>query len=491
MTMVTKEEIPNFQDVPLEPFLTDLKKLCRGAWETDWTPKGASQAGMEHLRQHSFLPEAFLAYYETVGGEPCLIKQGLLPAEQTYIDHERNYSRHEFLVYYKPKRGEEFSFARLERDCPCGGVAFYSANDTYTGFLNTWSLAYSDRQALSEVLLRHTGVMLSRSLPNCVWVKVSLSNKGSLSPYQAAAKRLGMEPLDSVSWGWHAFAADEEKGLLLEFCDDVKKKCLVYSQDPKALEALGERFQIFWERRDGEKILNPETFIQTPPPKTFGEKLDLMASVLLGKRSMALPMNEIEKAEKRLGMVFPEPLREFYLRFGKGGKLLTDESLNTIYTPKQLKNYTVEQEDDDQYADLSPEELSALGGDLVLAEENQTVWWCRLDQKTGRPYLDLGDGKRQELDMDLEDTLLWLLAQQSLGFLARGGPCEIDQEEKSRSFMEHFFIFLNKGPQEIFVNPDRGLVGCRENEGLVYIKARQGKALEKLEEDTGLLVGDF
>lgn len=61
-----------------------------------------------------------------------------------------------------------------------------------------------------------------------------------------------------------------------------------------------------------------------------------MSQALLGKRSLALSREEIERAETRLGIKFPAALREFYLRFGKGGRLMTRESMHNIFVPKDL-----------------------------------------------------------------------------------------------------------------------------------------------------------
>ena len=51
---------------------------------------------------------------------------------------------------------------------------------------------------------------------------------------------------------------------------------------------------------------------------------------------MALSAEEVSKAEARLGIQFPEALRQFYLHFGKGGKLFTTDALNDILTFRQM-----------------------------------------------------------------------------------------------------------------------------------------------------------
>ena len=158
---------------------------------------------------------------------------------------------------------------------------------------------------------------LIAQMDHCIWVKVSLAKSQEDWPYLTAAKRLGMTPFKSISYFHYAYAYDIERQLLMIYDDDSSKRCLVYGSSLSELEKLGQEFSIEWQQRDGKMILNPKTFIQSTPPSSYEEKLDMMSATLLGKRSMALPLSEIEKAEKRLETVFPDALKAFYLRFGK------------------------------------------------------------------------------------------------------------------------------------------------------------------------------
>ena len=62
---------------------------------------------------------------------------------------------------------------------------------------------------------------------------------------------------------------------------------------------------------------------------------------------------------------------------------------------------------------------------------------------------------------------------------------------ESRALLDHFFHFLSIGKQAVFANPQRGLLGCCNGEGLIYILASRGSALEKLEEDADIWVGEL
>ena len=226
----------------------------------------------------------------------------------------------------------------------------------------------------------------------------------------------------------------------------------------------------------------------TNNPETFSEKLDLLADLFAKGEDLRLPETEITQAEERLNTRFPEALKSFYLRFGKGGTLFS-KCQNTIFTPKELLNYTVEEEDEDENADLSPEELLAKGGDLVLVRENQGVWQCRLDQRTGVPYLDMGDGEREVLNMNLEEALLWFLAINiTTNEAYAGGLCENVDLECAQEKLGRDFVPLVEGENRVFVLPERNIIGVRCDADGIWIGALDDEALEALEEDTGIEV---
>ncbi len=495
----TDEDYRVLQDIPVQPFLEDLRALCRSAFGEDWTDQPAEAEAMEKLREYTFLPEAFHALYQVIGREERLLRQGFLPVERMVLEQYSDRNRRlEYLVYCRTRDHEQYAFSRelpVNRVIsPTGGI-FWCDTHSIDNTRAEWEKWYrwcawgGPPQSLGTLLLRQVGQALEGEMPNCVWIKLSFKGIGDRSRYEVAAEQLGCTMLNSINICGYEFACDEARGMLLKFAEDYQKKCLVYSRETAVLEALGEKYTIIWQKRNGKKILDPRKFIQSPPPVNFKEKLDMLADVLLGKKSMALEAEEIEKAEKRLGITFPKALWEFYLRFGKGGKLFSDGALNLIYTPKELRN-------DMNGEGCGNEHSSEEDGvipicDPVLAVENQAVWLLRLDRETGLPYLDLRNGERDTLGMSLEDTLLWLLAMNGLGFLPRVGECSLEDNGESRALLDHFFHFLSIGKQAVFANPQRGLLGCCNGEGLIYIMASRGSALEKLEEDADIWVGEL
>lgn len=481
--LYTIEDYRALQDTPAEPFKADLRRMCRAAFGPDWIDKHPGQAAIDRLRGYGFLPEVFIGMYEVMGGEERLHQLGLLPEDKTAAAGKR-------LVYWRGKK-ESFSFRlQYEERIPAHSAKFPPRAGILIGKKlvhfddiewTDWSIAF--QEPLAELLLRQLGEALSTVMSNCIWVTEPVKKEGKLSRYETVSKRFGCSVLESAAPKNLGFACDPERRLLLRYSDYGWKKVLLYSQDPAPLEALEERWSVEWQLREGKRVLDPAKFIHSPAPAAFAEKLEAMSRALLGKRSMALPPEEIRKAETRLGFQFPEALRQFYLRFGKGGKLFTSDSLNDILTLQQMDP------EDDALGEEFAEALEQ--GSLLLAVENQGVWTMYLDLKTGEPWLDWGEGRQDCWGLDLEGALLYLLAMNATGFLPWGGECDMEDTPENRELLGHYFHFFLEGPMAVFADPDKGLVGCRWGEDQVCIMARSQKALDGLERDTGIEVSMF
>lgn len=490
----TIEDYHQLQDTPVEPFKKDLRNLCRAAFGLNWTDKHPGQEAIDKLRSYDFLPEVFIAMYEIIGGEERIHQQGLLSVEEIELDEQPwGEQTAKYLVFLR-KGKQEYSFSRVQRftgnqhlDHPfCGLYQLNVGDSTYRKrkFWDKWCFwgGQSQFQTLPTALLRLVGETLIQELPNCVWSQVPVKKEGKLSRYESLARRLGVQTMETVypiSW---EYLCDPGRGVLVRYFDDGRKKVLIYSQNPAALEALGESWPIEWQRRDGKRILDPAKFIQSPAPVTFSEKLEVMSRALLGKRSLALTPEEIDKVEECLGIKFPDALREFYLHFGKGGKLFSSDSLHNILTFSQMNS-----EDDDFGEEF---QIARDKESILLAVENQGVWRIYLNCKTGEPWMDWGQGPQDCWGLDMEGTLLYLLAMNSLGFLPRGGNCDMEDTSENRELLGHYFHFLVEGKMSVFADPDKGLVGCRAGKTL-YIKAHNEKALKQLEENADIFVGEF
>lgn len=480
----TVEDYRALQDTPPEPFKEDLRNLCRTAFGPDWTDKHPGQAAIDKLRSYDVLPEVFIAMYEVIGGEEQMHKLGFLPAKETELAGNG-------LVYCRQKK-QSFAFRSESTEmmpsnwAPHAGIRVGQKSPYFPDIeWQRWCdwLVGGRPHTLPTLLLRQIGEALDNMMPNCVWAQTPVKKDGKLSRYETMARRFGCFTLESIMPCNWEFACDPERGLLLRSCDYERAKVLLYSRDPAQLEALSDICPIQWRRRDDKKILDPAKFIQSPAPVTFAEKLEVMSRALLGKRSMALSAEEVSKAEARLGIQFPEALRQFYLHFGKGGKLFTTDALNDILTFRQM-----DPEDDAFGEDF---EEGMVQDSLLLAVENQGVWTMYLDLNTGEPWLDWGEGREDCWGLDLEGALLHLLAMNATGFLSRGGDCDMEDTPENRELMGHYFHFLVEGKMAVFADPDKGLVGCRQNESQIVIMAHGEKGLNQLEENADIQVSCF
>ncbi len=104
--------------------------------------------------------------------------------------------------------------------------------------------------------------------------------------------------------------------------------------------------------------------------------------------------------------------------------------------------------------------------------------------------MDWGQGPQDYWGLDIEGVLLYLLSMNVLGFLSRGGNCDMEDTPENRELLGHYFHFLVEGKMAVFANPDKGLVGCRAGEHL-YIKVHTEKVLNQLEETADIFVGGF
>lgn len=412
-------------------FLSDLTTLCRAAFGEDWAPCAGGH--VQELCRALELPEEFLTLYQTIGGEERLLYDsacgGFYP-----IDKLKHHPKGApgagyygpYRIYYESAPGEHWArYAYSPSHFP-GNNGIFTWQPL--GFIKGWTQEepQESSRTICDILLEQTAWKLTAWMAHCVWLDIPLTS------FENAADCLEMTPLQSaIPHTPHqtAYACDPTRQLLLEFHADAPMQCLVYSDALEALEKLGQQHTIKWQRKAGEKTLHPETFIKSNPPVTFGEKLEMLAAVLPKDVSFALDSSELQTAQQRLGMDFPDVFQKFYLRFEKGS------------------------------------------------------------QKSG--FLDLlpDPDWMEDWQMDLEDTLLWTVANLLYDFFPQNGEWMLDpdaDEEDQRGLLAHFFHFLTKNGLEVLVNPERGLLGYRSDDGYsLYISAPDEAALEKLKKDCG------
>lgn len=210
-----------------------------------------------------------------------------------------------------------------------------------------------------------------------------------------------------------------------------------------------------------------------------------------------IDIEQIEKAEQRLGFVLPEPLKQLYLTVGQAESAMT--AFHPFNTPQELSTYVGV--DEDEHPDLTAEQLEALGGDLVFAFENQGCWAARYHRETGEVYFDLmiesdpfnksraQSDKSDKLDdatastelsekdkqshdippfylmgTDLEGVILWLLAQQCLNSDLSAGEFAISAEDAPEFLhkLQQYFYAYTTGLEgclaDVYFNPDQQIV---------------------------------
>lgn len=176
----------------------------------------------------------------------------------------------------------------------------------------------------------------------------------------------------------------------------------------------------------------------------------------------------LKDAAQRLGFELPQALQQFYLTVGKVDSAM--RAFHAFEKPEDIVNYTGTEED--MHAELSPEQLLELQGDLVFASENQGTWFARYRQDNGEVYLDEmtedaehpDDKTHHHLASNLEEAILWLLANQGLNLNL--DLCEIFVDaQHTPEFLEklhQYFCAYTTEVDEIcgnvFYNPELGMV---------------------------------
>lgn len=213
---------------------------------------------------------------------------------------------------------------------------------------------------------------------------------------------------------------------------------------------------------------------------SFKERLVQLAQMHGDAEVVGLPESQITAAEKRLGFALPEPLKELYLTIG--GHKAAMEAFHPISSPEELVNYTGVEED--EHPGFTEEQMIALGGDLVIAFENQGCWSLRYNAQSGKVYFDMMTGDDDlpadddatadpftkshiVLGHDLEQALIWIVAQQCFnsdsGELSSGEfdvPAgEIDDFfAKLKTYCIEYTSDFGKSCGNVYFNPELKLV---------------------------------
>ncbi|MEE0265754.1 MAG: hypothetical protein UD936_09025 [Acutalibacteraceae bacterium] len=170
---------------------------------------------------------------------------------------------------------------------------------------------------------------------------------------------------------------------------------------------------------------------------------------------------EIMNVENSLNIKLPESLRGFYLMFGNDLDLL-----------KSMYNIAL------------PEELYVQDNILILAKENQNICGYGINILNQKPvYFDCSNNILKEMNEDLEDFLIYLLAVQGTEFLDCIGSLDISVVSE----IERYLIRIT-GAEGKAVFCDRCGIICVDVGNSILICAKNDDYMESFEDATGLEV---
>ncbi len=192
---------------------------------------------------------------------------------------------------------------------------------------------------------------------------------------------------------------------------------------------------------------------------TFTEKLQLIKDVYLENNSHSFSKDEIVNIENTLKLEIPEGLKEFYLIFGDNSELLKC-----------------------MYDIALPQELYVKNDILIIAKENQNVCSYGINILTKKlVYFD--NNVVEEINQDIEDFLIYLLALQGTEYLNCIGTIDVEFTAE----IEKHLIKLTKA-EEKAVFCDREAIICVVVGDDIFICAKDDDCMESFENKTGLEV---
>ena len=188
---------------------------------------------------------------------------------------------------------------------------------------------------------------------------------------------------------------------------------------------------------------------------SFKEKLEIINEIFFDQHKHLIEKNEMICIENKLQIVIPEAIREFYLMFGSDLALL-----------KCMYNIA------------SPNELCIVDGILIIAKEYQNVCSYGMDIYTQKViYLDESNHVVKNIELDIEDFLIYLLAVQGTEFFS----CIGKVNKKFIDRFEKYLLRVSKvnGEGAIYCGKDRMI--CVVTEENIFLSAKSDDIMEKFE----------
>lgn len=193
--------------------------------------------------------------------------------------------------------------------------------------------------------------------------------------------------------------------------------------------------------------------------KDFKEKLELISKICFEEdNKKILNKYKIVSIEKKLNISIPEQLQEFYIMFGNKIDFL--ECLYSI---------------------ISPEKLEVKNDILILAVENQGVCSYGLNVKNQK-IVYFTDDYEEEINLDIEDFILYLLAIQGTGFL----ECVVQTDTSCLDILNKNFIKMSEinGNYCVYCYTDKAIGFVSGND--IFLSAQDDEIVNNIEEKYGL-----
>lgn len=191
----------------------------------------------------------------------------------------------------------------------------------------------------------------------------------------------------------------------------------------------------------------------------FRKKLNIINKLYFDEVSEGCDNNELTQIETNLKISFPQQLKEFYMIFGRKEDFL--EVVNNI---------------------LLPNKIYIENNILVFVEENQHVCSYGLDINLHKVFY-LSDGFKEEIELDIEDFLIYILALQGMGHL----DCVGKLEYKFIDILKKNFTLLTKTEKNgvVFLGDDAIFVNVGDT---IYVSAKDDECMAMIENKYNLLI---
>lgn len=191
----------------------------------------------------------------------------------------------------------------------------------------------------------------------------------------------------------------------------------------------------------------------------FKEKLNMINKLYFNENYQELNTNNLTQIENNLKINLPRQLKEFYMIFSKKEEFL--KIINNI---------------------LLPNKLYIENNILVLVEENQNICSYGIEIKSHKIFY-LSNNFKEELEFDIEDFLIYILALQGTGYL----DCVGELESNFIDIVKQNFIKITKTEEKgaVYCNKDAILVNTGNN---IFICTKDDKTMEQIENKYNLLI---